>query len=158
MLYFLIGTAIRSKETWSRMFRNSALALGTLISLGALIITKENGGWYALVIGLLFAADMYFSRNGWFEIGIPILFNIGAFLILSDLNVDKFAYHLLAYSLVWLLTRPDSASHLRKPAPAEVDRARNRRGVDARKLCGPCSSMRMRASRQSDSGFTHCSS
>ena len=46
---------------------------------------------------------MHLSRNGWFEIGAPILFTLGTFLILRDFNVDEPAYHLLAYSLVWLL-------------------------------------------------------
>ena len=110
VLYFIIGVAIRPKEAWSIMLRNSALVLGTLVSLGALITFKETGGWYALVVGLLFAAEMYLSRDGWFEIGVPAMFNIGAFLILRDLNIDKTAYHLLAYSLVWLGS--DLISHL----------------------------------------------
>lgn len=108
--YFAIGVAFRSKEAWSLMIRNSALALGTLISLAALIVSKETGGWYALVLGLLFAAEMYLRRNGLFEIGMPILFNMGAFLILLDLDVQEPAYHLLAYSLVWLIA--DLLAHL----------------------------------------------
>ncbi len=110
VLYFLAGVAIKSKENWSHMLRNSALALGTIVSIGALLTSKETGGWYALVIGLLFAAEMYLSRNGWFEIGIPVLFNIGAFLILRDLEIEEPVYHLLAYSLVWFGT--DIISHI----------------------------------------------
>jgi hypothetical protein len=109
-LYFISGAIARSYENWSRMLRNSALALGALTTLGALILMKEHGGWYALVIGLLFAADMYLSRNGRIEIGIPILFNIGAFLILKDFKADEVTQRLLAYSLVWLLT--DLIAHL----------------------------------------------
>ncbi|MBE0683035.1 MAG: hypothetical protein IH589_14085 [Anaerolineales bacterium] len=110
VLYFVVGIAIRSKEEWAIMFRNCALTLGTIISFIALLLLKEFGGWYALVIGLLFITEMYFSRSGWFEIGAPALFNIGMFLILRDFNVDEPAYHLLAYSLVWLIA--DLLAHL----------------------------------------------
>jgi len=110
VLYFLSGVVLRSKDSWSWMLRSSALTLGTIISFSALITLKETGGWYALVIGLLFAAEMYLSRDGWFEIGVPVLFNIGVFLILRDFHVKEIAYHLLAYSLVWLVS--DLISHL----------------------------------------------
>ncbi len=110
VLYFSIGLAIRSKEDWAFMFRNSALTLSTIISFVALMLTRETGGWYALVIGLLFITEMYISRSGWFEIGAPVLFTLGAFLILRDFNVDEPAYHLLVYSLVWLIG--DLLAHL----------------------------------------------
>lgn len=110
VFYFIIGVAVRSKEAWSFMLRNSALVLGALVSFAALITLKETGGGYILMIGLLFIAEMYLRRNGLFEVGAPILFSIGAFLILRDFNVDEPAYHLLAYSLVWILT--DLLAHL----------------------------------------------
>ena len=69
VLYFIVGVAVRSKEAWAVMLRYSGLALGTFISFAALFTFKETGGAYALVVGLLFAAEMYLSRNGWFEIG-----------------------------------------------------------------------------------------
>ena len=101
-LFYLAGTAALSKESWSRMLRNCALILGTLVSLVALFTLKETGGWYALIVGVLFASEMYLTRNGWFEIGLPILFNIGALLILRDFDITRSFHHLLAYSLVWL--------------------------------------------------------
>jgi hypothetical protein len=110
VFYLVVGLAIRAKENWSFMLRNSALALGTLVSLTALVMTKETGGWYALVIGLLFITEMYLRKNGWFEVGAPALFSIGAFLILRDFNVTREVYHLLAYSLVWVLA--DLLAHL----------------------------------------------
>ncbi|MBE0672957.1 MAG: hypothetical protein IH588_20455, partial [Anaerolineales bacterium] len=110
VLYFIFGIAIRAKENWARMLRNSSLALGTTIAFAALLLLKEQGGWYALAIGLLYIAEMYLSRNGWFEVGAPVLFNVGVFLILRDFNVNEPAYHLLAYSLVWLLA--DLLAHL----------------------------------------------
>ncbi len=110
VLYFVVGVIVRTKDSWAWMLRSSGLALGTLVALAALFTFKEMGGWYALVVGLLFAAEMYLSRDGWFEIGVPILFNIGAFLILRDLNIDEVPYHLLTYSLVWL--GADLVNHL----------------------------------------------
>ncbi len=110
VLYFLVGTVTRSKESWARMLRNSGLTLGVIVALSALITTRETGGWCALVIGLLFAAEMALSKNGWFEVGLPVLFTIGTFLILRDLNLDKLTHQLLAYSLVWLV--PDLITHL----------------------------------------------
>ncbi len=115
VLYFIIGAAIRSKETWAVMLRYSGLALGTFISFAALFTFKETGGWYVLVIGLLFAAEMHLSRNGWFEIGMPVMFSIGAFLILRDLNFERVTYHVLAYSLVWILS--DLLAHLTFTSP-----------------------------------------
>jgi hypothetical protein len=118
MLYFVIGLLIRAKSEWSLMLRNSALALGVLLSFGALVTLKETGGWYTFVIGLLFAAEMYLRRDGLFEIGMPALFSMGAFLVLHDLQVDKISYHLLAYSLVWLLS--DLLAHLTFTNPREL--------------------------------------
>ncbi len=110
VIYFLVGLAIRSKGDWSFMLRNSALGIGTIISMTALFTQKETGGWYTIIIGLLFAAEMYIRRNGLFEIGLPYFFNISAFLILHDFKVEQVSYHLLAYSLVWLLS--DLLAHL----------------------------------------------
>lgn len=110
VFYFAFGIAIRSQAAWSLMLRNSALALGSILSLTALITLKETGGWYTLVVGLLFIAEMYLRRSGWFELGAPILFTIGASLILRDLNFERTTYHLLAYSLVWILA--DLLAHL----------------------------------------------
>ena len=115
VLYFIVGVAVRAKEDWAAALRNSALTLGAIISFSALLLLKEFGGWYALVIGLLFVAEMYLSRSGWFEVGAPVLFTVGAFLILRDFNVDESAYHLLAYSLVWLIS--DLLAYLTFPNP-----------------------------------------
>lgn len=103
VLYYFAGTVIRKNEKWGNMLRYSGLALGAALSFTALILTKETGGWYALVAGLFFIAETYLSRNGFFELGAPVLFTLGIFLILRDFDVEQASYHLLAYSLVWLL-------------------------------------------------------
>jgi hypothetical protein len=110
VIYFLAGFAIQTNTGWSYMLRNSALILGSMVSIGALITLKATGGWYALVIGLLFIAEMYLRKNGWFEVGAPALFTLGAFLILRDFNVDTLSTHLLVYSLLWILA--DLLAHL----------------------------------------------
>ena len=110
VLYFVIGITVRAKETWSLTSRNSALILGTLLSFTALFIQKESGGWYALVIGLLFIAEMSVSRNGWFELGAPVLFSMGSFLILRDFNFERITFHVLAYSMLWIIA--DLLAHL----------------------------------------------
>ncbi|WKZ38637.1 MAG: hypothetical protein QY328_10255 [Anaerolineales bacterium] len=113
VLYFAFGIAIRAREGWSFTLRNSALILGAVVSFATLLQMKETGGWYALVVGLLFLAEMYLRKNGLFEPGAPIFFTIGAFLILRDLDVQRVTHHLLAYSLVWILT--DLLAHLTFP-------------------------------------------
>lgn len=115
ILYYLAGFAIRKNEAWGNMLRFSGLILGTVLSFSALILSKETGGWYALGMGLLFIAEMYLQKSGWFEVGTPILFTVGALLILNDFDVDQIPYHLLVYSLVWLLT--DMLAHLTFPNP-----------------------------------------
>ncbi|MCC6260334.1 MAG: hypothetical protein IT311_05670 [Anaerolineales bacterium] len=102
VLYLLLGLALQARPKWSFMLRNSALILGGLISFVALITLKETGGWYALIIGLLFVAEMILRKNGYFELGGPVLFSIGVFLILRDFNVTQAATHLTIYSLIWL--------------------------------------------------------
>ncbi len=108
--YFAVGTLLRAKADWGGMLRRSGLIVGAALSLGAFVALKETGGWYILIIGLLFAAEMYLSRNSRFEIGLPILFNLGATLLLRDFEVHETTYFLLTYSLTWLLT--DLLAHL----------------------------------------------
>lgn len=117
VVYYSLGAILRKRENWGDMLRNSGMTLGTILSFVALSQTKDNGGWYALVIGLLFISETYLRRNGWFEIGAPIHFTIGTFLILQDFKVEQVPYHLLAYSLVWLLS--DLLTHLtfKNPRP-----------------------------------------
>lgn len=110
ILYFLAGVLLRGIEKWGGMLRTSALVLGTSLSFAALLLSKETGGWYALVMGALFIAEMYLGKNGWLELGAPALFTLGTFLILQDFNVTRISTHLLAYSLIWILA--DMLAHL----------------------------------------------
>lgn len=102
IIYFGGGFAIRTEADWSLMLRNSALALGTLITGAALINLEKTGGWYALAIGLIYITETFLRSDGRFEIGAPLLFSAGAFLILQDLKIKDIQYILLTTSLVWL--------------------------------------------------------
>ena len=101
--YYFAGFFIRKQSAgWSEMFRYSGLALGSLVAFMALINLQATGGWYAIVIGLLFVLETGSARNGWMEAGVHVMFSMAALLILLDFNVNEYSYILLALSLVWL--------------------------------------------------------
>ena len=103
LAYYLAGFFLQKRRAgWSKTFRYSGLALGSIVSLAALIGLEPTGGWYAVAIGVLFVVETVSSRNGWFEAGIHVLFSVAAFLILRDFKVHESSYILLALSLVWL--------------------------------------------------------
>jgi hypothetical protein len=120
VVYFVSGIVLRAKEAWSFVLRNSALILGGLASFAALMFGQESGGWFVLVIGLLFAAEMYLRKNSWLEVGAPVFFNLGTLLILLSFDVERLPYHLLIYSLIWLVG--DMLAHLTfaHPRPLKV--------------------------------------
>jgi hypothetical protein len=118
IIYFVVGLGIRNKQDWSLTIRNAALVLGTILSIGAFLAIEPGGGWYTLLIGLVFAAEMHIRKNGWLEAGLPAMFNIGAFLIMNDFEIKELTYHLLAYSLVWILS--DLLAHLTYTQPRRL--------------------------------------
>jgi len=113
LLYFIAGVSLRTKEKTSEVFRYSGLALGSITVFTAAILVRQNVGWYSLAIGLLFIAEMYLQKNGWFEIGAPLFFTLGASFILNDFHIDHIPYHLLAYSFICVLA--DLLAHLTFP-------------------------------------------
>lgn len=119
-LYFLFGILIRSKENWSMVLRNSALVLASIIAFVALINYEKANGWYVLAISLLFIVEMVLRKNGLFEIGAPIFFSMGAFLLMRDFGLDEISYQFLVYSLIWLLA--DLFVHLafKHPRPLSI--------------------------------------
>ncbi len=101
--YYFAGFFTRKQSAgWSEVFRYSGLALGSLVAFIALINLEATGGWYALMVGLLFVVETVTSLNGWFEAGVPVMFSVAAFLILLDFKINEYSYILLALSLVWL--------------------------------------------------------
>jgi hypothetical protein len=104
VLYFAGGYLLRSAKGagWASMLRISGLALGAGVSVAALVLFKETGAWYVLVIGFLFAAEMYLRREDRMEFSAPLLLSAAAVLALHDLHVNEIEYHLLVISLIWL--------------------------------------------------------
>ena len=103
LAYYFAGYFLQKKyAAWSEMFRYSGLALGSIVSLVALMGQEPTGGWYALIVGVLFVIETVSRKNGWFEAGIHVLFSVAAYLILDDFRVYELSYTLLALSLVWL--------------------------------------------------------
>ena len=101
-LYFVAGFALKPKKEWSEALRNSALALGSLVSLGALFTLKETGGWYAALIAALFIVEMFARKQGLFEAGAQVLLPIAFFMILHDFDIIEYAYIALGIGLIWL--------------------------------------------------------
>lgn len=105
--YFIAGFLLRGNEktrAWGSMLRISGLMLGTIIALIALFTLKETGGWYILIVGALSVIETFVQPEDRIEMATPVLFSMAAFLILRDIHVTDFPYHLLAISLVWLIT------------------------------------------------------
>ena len=103
LAYYAAGYFMRKERAgWSEMFRYSGLALGSVVSLVALVNFSATGGWYAAIVGLLFVVEMITTRNGWFEAGVYIPLSVAVLLILGDFKVHEYSYILLALSLAWL--------------------------------------------------------
>jgi hypothetical protein len=102
ILYFGSGLLVRERREWGEMLRNSALALGSIICLSALIVPKEFSGWYMLVVAALFILEMFVRSEGLFEAGAQVFLSTAACMILRDFNITDFAYIALAASLTWL--------------------------------------------------------
>ena len=103
VLYYAFGAALLSRAGWSRMLRNSGLVLGTLIVVAAAAQMKGAGGWYAMVVGLIFAVEMYLSGEGLLEIAPPIFFSAGVILVQRSIPTPMGGTHqYLVHSLVWL--------------------------------------------------------
>jgi hypothetical protein len=102
LIYFAGGSTLRGRDPWSILLRNSALVLGSILSIVGLLELKETGGWYALVISVLFAAELFIRRNGLLELPTAVILSIATYLILQDLNVRETPYLFLILTIVWL--------------------------------------------------------
>mgnify|MGYP003341762943 CR=1 FL=1 len=120
-IYYAIGFITRKQiSAWAEMFRNSSMALGTIVSVAALITLKMDGGWYVLIVGALFAVEMFTRPSSWLEAPALILFNISAYLILNDFKVEELSYILLAFSLIWLGGDTIFGKIIRREIPATI--------------------------------------
>jgi hypothetical protein len=104
VLYFVSGYFLHGEKSrgWGSMFRISGLAVGALMSFASLILLKNTGEWYILIVGALFVSETYLRREDRMEMSAPIFFSIAMFLGLYDFHVNEFPYYLLVISLIWL--------------------------------------------------------
>ncbi len=112
-VYYFAGYFLARREQtgkWAAMLINSGLALGTLLSLLAVLALKSTGGWYALVIAALFAIEMFTRRNGVWEVFVESLLSIALIILLNDFKVRELTYYVFGMSLIWLAS--DSVLHL----------------------------------------------
>lgn len=109
LLYYSTGFLVRRNadvKAWGNMLINSGLILGVLLSLTALIMSKETSGWYILVVALLFALETFTRPLAWLEIVVEVLLSISLYRILDDFsvtnNITNIGHFLFGASIIWL--------------------------------------------------------
>ncbi|HMB22047.1 MAG TPA: hypothetical protein VKP08_04410, partial [Anaerolineales bacterium] len=105
LLYFTSGFFFRRTDemkAWGEVLVNSALALGVVLSLTALALSKETGGWYVIVVALLFIAEMFTRPLLWLEVIVETLLSLAFYLILDDFHSTSIVHFLFGASLIWL--------------------------------------------------------
>ena len=109
LLYYSTGFLIRRRadvKAWGNMLINSGLTLGVLLSLAALIMSKETGGWYILVVALLFALETFARPLILLEVVVEVLLSISLYRILDDFsvtnNITDIGHFLFGASIIWL--------------------------------------------------------
>jgi hypothetical protein len=105
-LYYATGFFFRRQEedirAWGNVLINSGLTLGSLLSLVSLFSAKDTGGWYIIVLALLFAVEIFARPFLWLELAVEVLLSISLYLILGDFNVTYIGHFLFGASLIWL--------------------------------------------------------
>ena len=109
VLYYAAGFFFRRRgeelKAWGEVLVNSGLALGVLLSLASVALSKETGGWYVLIIALSFALEVFARPFTWLELAVETLLSLSLFLILkdfSDTSTNRFGHFLFGASLIWL--------------------------------------------------------
>ena len=102
--YYIAGVLLikRKPSSWSRMMRISGLTLAGLTALTGLTLPQEFRGWYILLTGGMFLAEMFIRKNSWMEIGADFFLPIGLALVLQGFEINKIAYQLLGAGLLLL--------------------------------------------------------
>jgi hypothetical protein len=106
VLYYAAGFFFRRRmdemKAWGNVLINSGLALGALLSLASLALFKETGGWYSILIALLFAVEVFARPLAWLELAVEVLLSISLYLILRDFSINQIGHFLFGASLIWL--------------------------------------------------------
>jgi hypothetical protein len=105
-LYYVTGFFLRRRvdamKVWGNILINSGLILGGLLSLTSLALVKETGGWYIILIALLFAVEIFARPLALFEVAVEGLLSISLYLILDDLNITQIGHFLFGAGFIWL--------------------------------------------------------
>ena len=110
VLYYATGFYLRRRadamKAWGNVLINSGLALGVLLSLTALALSKETSGWYIILISLLFAVETFARPMAPLEVPVEVLLSISLYLIFQEFNINRninsIGHFLFAASLIWL--------------------------------------------------------
>ena len=109
LLYYSTGFLVRRRadvKAWGNVLINSGLILGALLSLTALIMSKETSGWYILVVALLFALETFARPLALLEVVVEVLLSISLYRILDDFsvtnNLTNIGHFLFSASIIWL--------------------------------------------------------
>jgi hypothetical protein len=103
-LYYAAGFLLAREERtkpWGAMFVISGLLLGGLISLLAAVTLKDTGGWYSLIVAVMFMVEIYTRKNGWLEIFAVSAASIALILLHNDFDVFRIHLVLFSLSLLW---------------------------------------------------------
>ncbi len=113
--YYAAGYLLARREQtkpWASPLLASGLALGALVSVAALALEKDAGGWYVSVVAILFAVEMFTRRNSLLELGLESMLSL-AFLLFVGFDKVADVYLYFGASLIWLGC--DLALHLSLP-------------------------------------------
>ncbi len=105
-LYYAAGFFLRrgdKAKVWGNVLTNSGLILGVLLSSTVLFLSKESGGWYIIIIALVFTVEMFSRPLAWLEVIVEVLLSFSLYRILQDFNISSPIQHFLfGVSLIWL--------------------------------------------------------
>ena len=105
-LYYAAGFFFRrgrdEMQAWGSVLVNSGLALGILVSFSSLVLAEETGGWYILLIAVLFVVELFARPLTGLEVIVEVLLSLALFQILSDFHVNGTGHFLFGASLIWL--------------------------------------------------------
>ena len=106
VLYYAIGFFFRRRvdgtKAWGNVLINSGLTLGVLLAFTSFALFKETGGWYGILIALLFLTELFARPLALLEVIVEVLLSISLYRILVDFNVTQIGHSLFWTSLIWL--------------------------------------------------------
>lgn len=107
VLYYATGFFLRRLNAefkeWGIVLVNAGLVLGATLSFASLILSRETGGWYIIVIALLFVVEVFARPLAWLEIIIELLLSLSLYMILDDFDPGYSMQHFLfGASIFWL--------------------------------------------------------